>query len=210
MGCIHQYMDFDWREIMKNILILVAGMPGSGKTSFAGFLADKLKIVFICKDRMKEILWETLQYDTNVRSESKKYGALAYAFSFHFCESIMKTGQSIVFESNFTQPRPEILHEMVKRYGYKVVTVLFGGDNKVIHRRFLKRDSTPDRHPGLVSNNYFSDYTVFTEATKPCRDFNYGDAVLKVDTTNFGAVSYEQITADILQACGEDFLHPDK
>lgn len=185
---------------MDKILILIAGMPGTGKTRLAEDLAGRLRFPLICKDRLKEILWNRLQYDTMIRTESKKYGGLAYDLSFHFCEMLMKTDRPMIFESNFAEPCPEILQRMVKQYAYRVITVLLDGDIETIHRRFLKRDTTRERHPGLVSNNYYSDFERFKNGTKPCRDFSFGDVKITVDTTDFTTVSYEEILQEIERA----------
>lgn len=173
-------------------------MPATGKTTFANYLSHKLQVPLVCKDKLKEIIWEKVHYDTNIRTESQKYGGLAYDLSFHFCEVLMKTNQTFIFESNFTNPCPDILTSKIIKYKYKVITVLFDGDVEVIHKRFLARDITEERHQGLVSNNYFSDLKYFEKAVKPCRDFDYGDIQITVDSTDFSTVSYDDIIEKIL------------
>jgi len=182
---------------MKKTLIIIAGMPGTGKTRFANYLSNDLKISLICKDRLKEMIWDKVHYDTSIRTESQKYGALAYDISFYFCEMLMKSEQPIIFESNFISPCPDFFVNMIEKYGYKVITVLFDGDVEIIHKRFLDRDVTSERHPGLVSNNYFSDFEVFERSTQPCRDFDYGDIKIMVDTSDFSKVSYDDIIKKI-------------
>ena len=52
---------------MKKTLILVAGMPGTGKTTFANYLSEKLKITAIYVDKVKELIWDkTYKYLTPV------------------------------------------------------------------------------------------------------------------------------------------------
>jgi broad-specificity NMP kinase len=177
---------------LEKVLIIVAGMPGAGKTTFANYLSDKLQIPLICKDRLKEIIWD---YDA---SETRKYGVLAYDLSFHFCEMLMKSYQNIIFESNFGNACPDILKAMIGKYGYKVITILFDGNVEVIHKRFVERDITEERHGGLVSNGKFDDFIFFKEATQPCREFDYGDIKIIVDTTDFSKVSYDDIIAKII------------
>lgn len=63
---------------------------------------------------------------------------------------------------------------MVNTYGYKVITVLFDGDVEVIHKRFVERDVTEERHPGLVANGRFNDFEFFKKSTEPCRNFKIG------------------------------------
>jgi len=76
--------------------------------------------------------------------------------------------------------------------------VLFDGDVEVIHQRFLARDTTAERHQGLVSINYYGDFEFFKKATKSCRDFDYGDIRIIVDSTDFSKVSYDEIIAQVL------------
>lgn len=182
---------------MDKVLIIIAGMPGAGKTRFANYLSDKLQISLICKDKLKEIIWNKMHYDA---SETQKYGSLAYDLSFHFCETLMKSKQTIIFESNFGNICPDILVTMVNKYGYKVITILFDGDVEVIHKRFVERDITEERHPGLVSNGCYNDFEFFKRATQPCRDFDYGDRIITVNTTDFSKVSYEDIVAKIINS----------
>ncbi|MDU5080143.1 AAA family ATPase [Tissierella carlieri] len=183
---------------MKKTLILVAGMPGAGKTRFANYLSEKLQISLICKDKLKEIIWDKVHYDTTERTESKIYAGLAYDLSFYFCEMLMSTGQSIIFESNFTNAGVDIFQPMVQKYGYKVITVLFDGDSQVIHRRFVERDVTSERHPGLVSNGFFDDFEVFKKAAQNCGSFKYGDVMIYVDSTDYSKISYDDLIEKIL------------
>ena len=182
---------------MEKVQIIIAEMPGTGKTRFANYLSDKLQISLICKDKLKEIIWNKLQYDA---SETRKYGGIAYDLSFHFCEMLMKSGQTIIFESNFSNTCPDILKEMVNKYEYKVVTILFDGNVEVIHKRFVERDTTEERHAGLVSNGRFSNFEFFMKETQPCRDFDYGDLKLTVDTTDFSKVFYDDIITKIINS----------
>lgn len=52
---------------LDKVLIIVAGMPGTGKTIFANYLSDKLQKTLICKDKLKEVVWDKLHYDTAER-----------------------------------------------------------------------------------------------------------------------------------------------
>ena len=71
---------------MDHVLIIIAGMPAAGKTTFAKYLSEELRIPLVCKDRVKEILFDELHYDAKTKSETQKFGALAYTLSWYFCE----------------------------------------------------------------------------------------------------------------------------
>lgn len=181
---------------MEKVMIIITGMPGTGKTKLANYVSDTLQIPLICKDKLKEIVWDKLNYDT---AESKKYSDLAYDLSFHFCEEIMKSGQKIIIESNFGNTCPSILKALIDKYKYKVITVLLDGDVAVIHKRFIEREATEERHAGLISNGRYNSLEVFKNATKACRSFDYGDYKITVDTTSFSNVDYDAITAKIIK-----------
>lgn len=183
---------------MEKVLILIAGMPGVGKTRFANYLSEKLQIALICKDKLKEIIWDKVHYDTSIRTESKIYAGLAYDLSFYFCEMLMGTSQPVIFESNFTKLGGDIFQPMVQKYGYKVINILFDGDSQVIHKRFVERDKTSERHPGLVSNGFFDDFEVFEKAAQACGGFKYGDVIINVDATDFSKISYDDLVEKVL------------
>lgn len=182
---------------MKKTIILVAGMPATGKTTLAEYLSKELRVPLVCKDHVKECLWERLHFDGRIKSESQKYGALAYDLSFHFCEALMQVDSPVIFESNFGAECPPELDRLVRKYGYQVVTVLLDGDVETIHRRFCQREQTDARHPGVRSGERFASLEAFMQRTGPCRDFSYGDHLLRVDTTDFAKVSFEEILAQV-------------
>ncbi|MFL0269332.1 hypothetical protein [Candidatus Clostridium radicumherbarum] len=100
---------------MDKVLIIIAGMPGTGKTRFANYLSHKLQKSLICKDKLKEIIWDKLHYDA---WETQKYGGFEF----------------------------------------------------------------------------------FKKVTQLCRDFDYGDCIITVDTTDFSKVSYNDIFAKIINS----------
>jgi hypothetical protein len=183
---------------LEKVLILIAGMPGVGKTRFANYLSEKLQIALISKDKLKEIIWDKLHFDPSIRTESRKYAGLAYDLSFYFCEMLMGTSQPVIFESNFTKLGVDIFQPMVKKYGYKVINVLFYGDPEVIRKRFVEREISGERHPGLVMYGSFDDIELFKEAAQIHGDFKYGDVIINVDATDFSKISYDDLVEKIL------------
>lgn len=113
---------------------------------------------------------------------------------------LMRTNQIFIFESNFVNPAGDNFQPMVEKYGYKVINVLFDGDVEVIHKRFMERDVTSERHPGLASKGFFNDLEVFKNAAQACKNFKYGDVLITVDATDFSKVSYENLVDEIVNA----------
>ncbi len=177
---------------MNKCVIIIAGKPAAGKTTYARHIAEKLNLPFIGKDNIKEKLHDVIKFETS-RANSRLYGNASYAVFFHFAECLMKAGVPLVLESNFTVECKDILEPLVEKYGYRALTVMFDADMRVLHERFLKRDVTDERHPGLAaSTGFFDDFDVFANGTAPLRLFSIGER-LDVDTTDFSRVDYAAI-----------------
>ena len=180
---------------MNKKLILIAGIPASGKTRYGIHISEKLNLPFFSKDHFKEKLHDVLKWDNTVRGNSKHYGTAAYSVFYHATECLMKAGVSLVVESNFVPQCEEILNRYVTQYGYLAMTVLFDAEITVLHKRFLERDETEERHPGLVSGGLIHDdfnLNKFEEGCKPMREFRVGEKIT-VDTTYFAELDYSAI-----------------
>jgi len=178
---------------MKSYLIIIAGIPASGKTTYGKHIAEKLRIPFICKDSIKEKLYDAIHYDTSKRENLQLYGTASYSVFFHIAECLMKADISFVLESNFTPFSSEVLLPLVQQYSYRPLTILFDADMKVLHKRFCERDVTDERHPGLASkSDAFSDFDTFKNGALPFREFCVGDK-LTVDTTDFSKINYVNV-----------------
>jgi predicted kinase len=67
-------------------LIVVTGLPGSGKSTISNSLADRLALPLIAKDRFKEILFDTL--GTADMAWSQRIGAAAIALQYDVMSSV--------------------------------------------------------------------------------------------------------------------------
>ena len=81
------------------LLVVVTGMPSSGKTTVAEGLASELCLPLIAKDEIKECLYENL--GARDVSSSGRIGAAAYALIFTMAREMLSSGVSVVIEANF-------------------------------------------------------------------------------------------------------------
>jgi len=185
---------------MKNsYIILIAGIPASGKTTYARHIAEKLRVPFIGKDNIKEKLHDVLHFDTSKHENSKLYGTASYSVFFHIAECLMKADVSCVLESNFTPYSADVLLPLVQKYNYRALTVLFDADIEVLHKRFCERDVTDERHPGLQSRSKMhTDIDNFKRGGLPLRDFCVGEKIT-VDTIDFTKVDNNEIDAQVIK-----------
>lgn len=81
------------------LLVVVSGMPSSGKTTVAEELARRLRLPLIAKDAIKESLYETL--GAADVAASGRLGTAAYALIFALAGSMLADGVSVIVEANF-------------------------------------------------------------------------------------------------------------
>lgn len=92
-------MDNDSRPIV----ILVSGMPASGKSTLAEQLAAELAVPYFTKDDFKELLFDIGGYTAASLDEStsERFGAQGIALLFHIAQRLIGAGVSVVLEANF-------------------------------------------------------------------------------------------------------------
>jgi len=177
-------------------IILVAGIPASGKTTYSRHIASKLSAVLIGKDAIKSVLYEALQWDNSNRAVGQTHGKAASFVMYHIAEEIMKTGGNLVVESNFPPYSADVFRGLVEKYSYNAITVLCDADSEVLFKRYYERENTTERHDGLRGLRI--DLEQFTEETRPLRDFCVGHKLI-FDTTYLNGINYDAIDNEILK-----------
>ena len=195
-------------------IILISGMPASGKTTFAKRLSEELQIPMVSKDDIKEILFDTVGFHS--REEKVTLGIGSMNIMYLFAESLMRTNKLITLENNFENISKPKLQELINKYNYTPITVLFDGDMKTIYNRFIERDNSPTRHRGHVVNTEypepinrnaihpqikFEDFQKTFEE-RGIRHFNISDDIIKIDTTDFDRVAYSDVINQIKEKIG--------
>ncbi len=120
-------------------LILLRGLPGSGKSTFAELIGG-----FRCEADMYFMVDGEYKFDLNKIKE-------AHRWCKEQCESFMVREKSKVIVSNtFTQEwEMEDYYDLAKRYGYKVTSVIVENrhEGKSIH-------NVPDASLGNMRNRF--------------------------------------------------------
>ncbi len=81
------------------LLLVVTGMPSSGKTTVAEGLARRLRLPLIAKDEIKESLYDSL--GAGDVASSAGIGRAAYALIFALARTTLDSGVSVLVEANF-------------------------------------------------------------------------------------------------------------
>ena len=194
--------------------ILVTGIPASGKSTMAEFLAERLRLPMLSKDKIKEILFDDVGFAS--RSEKVALGISAMTILYYTARQLMKCGRPFILENNFENVSKEGLLTILKKYKYKAITVTLTGDYKIIYQRFLERNRDPGRHPGHVVNDCYPgskeinspvqiSYESFVEGItqRGMDSFTANGPQIILDTTDFGRLDREDLVRriqDIVQA----------
>jgi dephospho-CoA kinase len=180
-------------------IILIAGMPGTGKSTYAKYLSEKINLPLVSYDRIKSKEWDYLHENGLQSVLDTSFGKMAYEFFWFFCKEIMTTKSSLVADYIFHPMNIDILHSLVNEHGYKAITVLFDCDTKIAYDRFIARNN--DRHPGIMVKGI--SYEAFEKGTQANRDLRFETKIIHVNTDNFENVSYEDITKQIFDWSAE-------
>jgi predicted kinase len=129
------------------MLIVVTGLPCSGKTNLGRRISRQFKIPFISKDGFKERLFDTLGWSD--RAWSKKLSGASYEMLFYALEELLEVGQSCVLEANFDpQVHGEPLANITQKFQTRVVQIHCVTQPEILLERFRKRWERGERHPG--------------------------------------------------------------
>lgn len=188
--------------------ILVTGIPATGKSTMAKEIGKQLNIPVISKDSIKEILFDTVGF--NSRSEKVALGVGAMEIMYYCAEQLMQTGEPFVLENNFENSSKEGLEKILVKYQYTPITVVMTGDYRVIYERFLERNQSPERHRGHVVNTQYPEVSPTNEVgivlyehfvggikNRGMDSFSIGENRIVVDTTDFSNVDIGTIIQNI-------------
>ena len=88
----------------KSVLIVISGFPATGKTWLGKKLSEYLSIPIICRDEIKEYLFESLGY--NDIDWSRKLDDASFNLLYYFIDTFLKTKNNFIIES-FFNPKNE-------------------------------------------------------------------------------------------------------
>lgn len=201
--------------------ILVTGIPAAGKSTMAEVMSERLKLPVISKDTIKELLFDNVGFQS--RAEKVNLGIASMEIMYYVAGQLMKAGQSFILENNFEYSSEYGIKNLMEKYQYSALTITLTGDYNVIYRRFLERQSSPDRHRGHVVNDCYPEKEENTLKALKAKTISYenfvrgieqrgfdafciGGRQIKVDTTDFSKINMEELFSQIA-AWKEEILH---
>ena len=164
-------------------IIILNGLPATGKTTLGRQVAKELELPFISKDDFKETLFDTLGYSD--REWSEKIGAAGFKLMYNAVESQLKANKSLVVETYFNPKYDEKkFEELQKKYNAKIIQIFCKCDGTVLFERFKKRVESGERHKGYDDKNALPIWKTIMQ-NNDLQPLNINGETIVVNTTDF-------------------------
>ncbi|ASS94335.1 AAA family ATPase [Peribacillus simplex] len=196
---------------MDKALILLAGLPGTGKTYLSNIINSKLGSFYnLSQDDLKEYFCDMYGYRN--LEEKQKIEKIAWAKYYEIMEQQMQVGDNIMSDYPFSQKQKPHIQQLVDKYGYEVVTIRLIADLDVLFERQKKRDLDPTRHLSHIVTSYkkgdhlanrsnADNLLTYEEFINRCTTRGYDTFELgklyEVDVSNYTKVNYSRLLEDI-------------
>lgn len=130
---------------MKPYLIIVCGLPCTGKTTLANELSKKLGIFCLHKDTVKKSLYESM--GMNSLEYSIKIGYPSVKTIMELAKENLARGISVIIESPFNFPdEGKRFSDWKKKYNLSVFSVIMQLNEDERKKRFLRRERDKSHH----------------------------------------------------------------
>lgn len=181
-------------ETAQTLLVIVSGPAATGKTTLAKRLGEMKSLPTICKDDIKESLFNTLGYETPQKVEQLEVAT--YDLLFYMARTILKSNGSLIIESDVTPDLNEDrVNKLREEFGFRILQIACRTEGKTLVKRFKDRMST--QHPGHYEAYYWEQSEEFRNSLHQGfgRTLDVESEVVTVDTTDFTSIDYDQLTS---------------
>jgi len=184
------------KSIQHPVVILVSGLPCTGKTTIATSIANNFDLPFITKDEVKERLFDTV--GSGDRKISKTLSYATFSILDYFVESMLKASTSFIMEGNFSSDKVvKPFADYKKRYNFQLIVIECQTKGKILLERFRERAESGERHPGHMDSMLIDEMKEDLLRGRPETPIQHSDKTIKVNTTNFNKVDMQGVIKKI-------------
>jgi predicted kinase len=153
--------------------VVVAGLPGSGKTTLARPLAKELRLPLLSKDTIKEALFDAL--GTGDLEWSQRLGRAAHRVMY----AVATESRGAVLESHFWRGLAE---GDLQALNGPIIQVYCRCPPELAAQRYRERVNSADRHPGHLPEHQTEEVIRAWRDVKP-RPLDLAGVLIEVETT---------------------------
>ncbi|MFZ2189059.1 MAG: AAA family ATPase [Candidatus Moraniibacteriota bacterium] len=180
--------------MVKNVLILVSGLPATGKTTLSKKISEEFNIPLASADAIKETIWSTLGHDFDFEFNDK-IGRTTFELLFYFIEASLSKGKSLVVEAHFNPERNNLrINELKKKFGTKLVQIYCDCETEALRKRFKERTKKDSYHAGHKHTiELYGEGRILNSLGNKNKRLEIDGATYELDTTNPEKIDYEKL-----------------
>lgn len=164
-------------------LIVVSGLPGTGKSFFCRQLLNRLPAVRVESDALRKVLFPRPSY-------SAEESARLFGLLHRLVDGLLQEGIGVVFDAtNLSERNREYLHHLAQRRGARLILVRVEAPAEVVRERLQGRGSGAD--PEDPSDANWEVYRRLRRGAQPIRHSHFA-----VDTSRDIAPVIEKIVRE--------------
>lgn len=116
-------------------LVVVSGLPGTGKSYFCGKLAERLPLAILESDALRKVLFSPASYSPEESSH-------LFEMVHRLIGRLLKKGISIILDAtNLAERNREYLYSIAERLGVKLILVRVEAPPQVVRERLKNRSN---------------------------------------------------------------------
>lgn len=128
--------------VAKPFLIVLSGLPGTGKSYISRKLAEHLPCVILSSDAMRRVLFPSPVFDDG--ENQRLFAALHILI-----EDLLSKNVAILFDAtNLVERHRERLYSIIDRLRLKMIILRVEAPPEVVHQRLQARMAMDDAPPG--------------------------------------------------------------